>query len=120
MAPTSLPGQVTQTSPYGRDINTAGYPIRVCEMLATLDGVALAQRVTVDSVRNVNIAKKAIKKAFENQVKGLGYSIVEIISSCPTNWGLSPNEALEWMRNNMLPYYPLGVYKDISEGGEKK
>lgn len=120
MAPTSLPGQVTQTSPYGRDINTAGYPIRVCEMLATLDGVALAQRVTVDSVRNVNIAKKAIKKAFENQVKGLGYSIVEIISSCPTNWGLSPNEALEWMRNNMLPYYPLGVYKDISEGGENK
>jgi 2-oxoglutarate ferredoxin oxidoreductase subunit beta len=120
MAPTSLPGQVTQTSPYGRDINTAGYPIRVCEMLATLDGVALAQRVTVDSVRNVNIAKKAIKKAFENQVKGVGYSIIEIISSCPTNWGLSPNEALEWMRNNMLPYYPLGVYKDISEGGENK
>lgn len=120
MAPTSLPGQVTQTSPYGRDINTAGYPIRVCEMLATLDGVALAQRVTVDSVRNVNIAKKAIKKAFENQVNGVGYSIIEIISSCPTNWGLSPNEALEWMRNNMLPYYPLGVYKDISEGGENK
>jgi len=120
MAPTSLPGQVTQTSPYGRDVKAAGYPIRVCEMLATLDGVALAQRVTVDSVKNVNIAKKAIKKAFENQVKGVGYSIVEIVSSCPTNWGLSPNEALQWLCDNMLPYYPLGVYKDIAEGGEKK
>lgn len=120
MAPTSLPGQVTQTSPYGRDVKTVGYPIRVCEMLSTLDGVAFAQRVTVDCVKNVNIAKRAIKKAFEIQMKGLGYSIVEVISSCPTNWGLSPNEALEWLRENMLPYYPLGVYKDITEGGEKK
>jgi 2-oxoglutarate ferredoxin oxidoreductase subunit beta len=120
MAPTSLPGQVTQTSPYGRDVKAVGYPIRVCEMLSTLDGVAFAQRVTVDCVKNVNIAKRAIKKAFEIQMKGLGYSIVEVISSCPTNWGLSPNEALEWLRENMLPYYPLGVYKDITEGGEKK
>lgn len=120
MAPTSLPGQVTQTSPYGRDVKAVGYPIRVCEMLSTLDGVAFAQRVTVDCVKNVNIAKRAIKKAFEIQMKGLGYSIVEVISSCPTNWGLAPNEALEWLRENMLPYYPLGVYKDITEGGEKK
>jgi len=120
MAPTSLPGQVTQTSPYGRDVKTVGYPIRVCEMLSTLDGVAFAQRVTVDCVKNVNIAKKAIKKAFEIQMKGLGYSIVEVISACPTNWGLSPNEALQWLRDNMLPYYPLGVYKDVTEGGEKK
>jgi len=120
MAPTSLPGQVTQTSPYGRDVKAVGYPIRVCEMLSTLDGVAFAQRVTVDCVKNVNIAKKAIKKAFEIQMKGLGYSIVEVVSACPTNWGLSPNEALEWLRENMLPYYPLGVYKDITEGGEKK
>ena len=120
MAPTSLPGQVTQTSPYGRDVKAVGYPIRVCEMLSTLDGVAFAQRVTVDCVKNVNITKRAIKKAFEIQMKGLGYSIVEVISSCPTNWGLSPNEALEWLRENMLPYYPLGVYKDITEGGEKK
>jgi len=120
MAPTSLPGQVTQTSPYGRDVKAVGYPIRVCEMLSTLDGVAFSQRVTVDCVKNVNIAKRAIKKAFEIQMKGLGYSIVEVISSCPTNWGLSPNEALEWLRENMLPYYPLGVYKDITEGGEKK
>ena len=120
MAPTSLPGQVTQTTPYGRDVKIAGNPVRVCEMLATLDGVALAQRVTVDCVKNVNIAKKAIKKAFQYQMEGLGYSIVEVVSTCPTNWGLSPIEALGWLRENMLPYYPLGVYKDIKEGGENK
>ena len=120
MAPTSLPGQYTQTTPYGRDVKVAGNPVRVCEMLATLDGVALAQRVTVDCVKNVNIAKKAIKKAFQYQMEGLGYSIVEVISTCPTNWGYSPIEALDWLRNNMLPYYPLGVYKDIKEGGENK
>jgi 2-oxoglutarate ferredoxin oxidoreductase subunit beta len=112
MAPTSLPGQITQTSPYGRDVNTAGYPVRVCELLSSLDGVSLAQRVTVDSVKNVRIAKKAIKRAFRNQIEGKGYSIVEIVSACPTNWGLAPNEALQWLRDNMLPYYPLGVYKD--------
>ncbi len=119
MAPTSLPGQVTQTTPYGRDVNYSGYPVRVCEMLSTLDGVALAQRVAVDCVQNVNIAKKAIKKAFQNQIEGKGYSIVEVLSSCPTNWGLSPNEALEWLRANMMPYYPLGVYKDKSEEAGK-
>ena len=118
MAPTSLPGQVTQTTPYGRDVNYSGYPVRVCEMLSTLDGVALAQRVAVDCVKNVTIAKKAIKKAFENQIAGKGYSIVEVLSSCPTNWGLTPNEALEWLRGNMMPYYPLGVYKDKSEEAE--
>ncbi len=112
MAPTSLPGQITQTTPYGRDVKTAGYPVRICEMLSTLDGVALAQRVTVDCVKNVIAAKKAIKKAFQNQIDGKGYSIVEVVSTCPTNWGLSPQEALQWLRDNMLPYYPLGVYKD--------
>lgn len=114
MAPTSLPGQVTQTTPYGRDVHTAGYPIRVCEMLSTLDGVEYAARVTVDCVKNVNIAKKAIKKAFQNQVEGKGFSIVEVVSSCPTNWGLTPNDAMQWLRDNMLQYYPLGVYKDRS------
>ena len=112
MAPTSLPGQVTQTTPYGRDVKTAGYPVHVCEMLSTLDGVAYAERVSVDCVKNVNRAKKAIKKAFETQIAGKGFTIVEVISACPTNWGLAPNEALEWLRENMLPYYPLGVYKD--------
>lgn len=112
MAPTSLPGQITQTTPYGRDVKAAGYPIRVCELLSTLDGVAYAQRVSVDCVKNVIAAKKAVKRAFTNQIEGKGFSIIEVISSCPTNWGLEPNEALGWLRDNMLPYYPLGVYKD--------
>ncbi|HOU10782.1 MAG TPA: thiamine pyrophosphate-dependent enzyme [Clostridiales bacterium] len=114
MAPTTLPGQVTQTSPYGRDVKTAGYPIRVCELLSTLDGTAFAQRVAVDCVRNVLAAKKAVKKAFQTQLDGRGFSIVEFISSCPTNWGFTPSEALVWLREHMLPYYPLGVYKDTS------
>ena len=103
------------TTPYGRYVKTAGYPVRVCEMLATLDGVALAQRVTVDCVKNVRIAKKAIRKAFENQMAGRGYSIVEVLSTCPTNWGMTPQEALEGLREKMIPYYPLGVYKDVTE-----
>ncbi len=119
MAPTTLPGQVTQTTPYGRDVKVAGNPIRICEMLSTLDGVALAQRVAVDTVPHVREAKKAIQKAFEMQQKGLGFSIVEVVSSCPTNWGLTPVEALKWLQENMLPYYPLGVYKDITAKGEQ-
>ncbi|HEX3026881.1 MAG TPA: thiamine pyrophosphate-dependent enzyme [Clostridia bacterium] len=115
MAPTTLPGQVTQTTPYGRDVKQAGYPVRICEMLSTLDGVTYAERVSVDCVKNVLSAKKAIHKAFENQVKGLGFSIVEVVSSCPTNWGLAPQEALEWVREKMIPYYPLGVYKDKTQ-----
>ncbi|MDR1689906.1 MAG: 2-oxoglutarate oxidoreductase [Clostridiales bacterium] len=118
MAPTTLPGQITQTSPYGRDIKQAGYPIRVCEMLATLDGTAYAERVSVDNVKNIRAAKKAVKKAFTNQVEGKGFSIVEVISTCPTNWGLSPEESLNWLRENMLPYYPLGVYKDKGSESE--
>ena len=98
MAPTTLPGQVTQTTPYGRDVKVAGNPIRVCEMLSTLDGVALAQRVSVDCVKNIQVAKKAIRKGFENQINKRGYSIIEVISSCPTNWGLTPVEALDWLR----------------------
>ena len=118
MAPTTLPGQVTQTTPYGRDVKTAGYPLRICEMLSNVDGVALAQRVTVDSVKNVKAAKKAIKKAFEYQMEGLGYTIVEVLSTCPTNWGMSPQAAIKRLQDEMIPYYPLGVYKDIKEGKE--
>lgn len=118
MAPTTLPGQVTQTSPYGRDTDVAGHPIRVCELLSTLSGTALAQRVTVDSVKNVMAAKKAIKKGFENQINKRGYSIIEVVSTCPTNWGLAPQEAIKWMQDNMLPYYPLGVYKDVTAEGD--
>lgn len=117
MAPTSLPNQVTQTSPYGRDVATAGNPIRVSELLATLDGPAYIERVSVDSPKNVRKAKKAIKRAFQNQVDGVGYSFVEVISTCPTNWGMTPQAAFEWMRENMLPYYPLGVYRDVVADG---
>ena len=112
MAPTTLPGQVTQTTPFGRDPKIQGYPVRVCEMLSTLDGTALAQRVAVDSVPHIREAKKAIRKAFENQKEKKGFSIVEVLSTCPTNWGLSPTEAIERLRNEVMPYYPLGVYKD--------
>jgi len=115
MAPTTIPGQITQTSPYGRDTKTAGYPVRVCEMLATLDGTAYAERVSADSVKNVIKAKKAIKKAFEYQIAGKGFSIVEVLSTCPTNWGFEPVEALGWLRQNLIPYYPLGVYRDKEE-----
>ena len=120
MAPTSLPGQVTQTSPYGRDVKTAGFPIRVCEMLSTLDGPEYVARVAVNSVRNVRNAEAAICKAFRNQVDGKGFSIVEVISACPTNWGMSPVDALRWIDEKMIPYYPLGVYKDRSGAVEQE
>ena len=116
MAPTTLIGEKTTTSPYGRTAERNGNPIRICEMLSTLDGVALAQRVSVDTVPNIRNAKKAIKKAFENQIQKKGFSIVEVLSSCPTNWGMTPLEALQWLRDNMIPYYPLGVYKDGTKG----
>ena len=112
MAPTTLPGQVTTTSPYGRDRRIQGSPIHVCEMLATLDGVAYAERVAVNTVPNIRNAKKAIVKAFQNQIDKKGLSIVEVLSTCPTNWGMTPQAALEWVKTDMIPFYPLGVYKD--------
>lgn len=117
MAPTTLPNQVTQTTPYGRDVTRAGFPIKVCEMLSTLDGVAYAERVTVTDVPNVKKAKAAIKKAFEAQINKKGFSIVEVLSTCSTNWGLSPVESLTWLKDNMIPYYPLGCYKDVTDKG---
>ena len=118
MAPTSLPGQVTQTSPYGRDTNHCGYPVKICEMLSELDGPEYLERVAVNNVKNIKAAKKAIKKAFQNQIDGKGFSLVEVLSTCPTNWGLSPDKALKWLEDNMMPYYPLGVYKDRSAAKE--
>lgn len=112
MAPTTLPGQVTTTSPYGRDRRIQGSPIHVCEMLATLDGVAYAERVAVNTVPNIRNAKKAIVKAFRNQIDKKGLSIVEVLSTCPTNWGMTPQAALDWVKTDMIPFYPLGVYKD--------
>ena len=120
MAPTSLPGQVTQTSPYGRDVKLCGYPVKVCEMLSELEGPEYLERVTVNSVKAVNNAKKAIKKAFQNQIDGKGFSLIEVLSSCPTNWGMTPQEALKWIDEKMIPYYPLGVYKDRSAKKEEE
>ena len=118
MAPTSLPGLVTQTSPYGRDVNHCGYPVKICEMLSQLDGPEYLERVAVNNVKNIRQAKKAIEKAFRNQIEGKGFSLIEVVSSCPTNWGMTPQKALEWIDEKMIPYYPLGVYKDRS--AEKK
>ncbi len=112
MAPTSIVGQVTQTTPYGRDVSTQGYPVRVCEMLSQVEGAAYLERVAVNNVKNVKAAKAAIKKAFQNQIEGKGFSLVEVLSTCPTNWGKTPEDALCWLEENMMPVYPLGVYKD--------
>ena len=112
MAPTTLPGQVTQTSPYGRNTDTQGFPLRISEMLSTLDGPAYIERVSMDCVKHINQAKRAIKKAFTCQIEKKGFSLIEVVSTCPTNWGLAPQEAMKWLQDNMLPYYPLGVYCD--------
>ncbi|AJD31786.1 thiamine pyrophosphate-dependent enzyme [Clostridium sporogenes] len=115
MAPTTLPGQVTETTPYGRDTSYAGFPIRVSEMISTLTGACYVERVAVNTVPNILKAKKAIKKAFQNQIDKKGFSLVEVLSICPTNWGLTPQESMDWLRENMIPYYPLGVKKDTTE-----
>jgi len=111
MAPTTLPGQKTTTSPNGRDVELQGYPIRVAEMLATLEGVGYVVRRSLHDPKNIRLAKKAIRTAFEVQVRGLGFSMVELLSTCSTNWGLTPVESLKWLEEHMLPYYPLGDYK---------
>ncbi len=111
MAPTTLPGQKTTSSPSGRDVETMGYPIRAAEMLSTLDGAGYIVRRSLHDPKNIRMAKKAIRTAFEAQVRGLGFSMVELLSICPTNWGMSPTQALQWMEERMVPYYPLGDYK---------
>ena len=111
MAPTSLIGQKTTTSPFGRQEAQTGKPIRMSEMLATLDSTALISRASVHNAANVIKTKKLIKQAFMAQQMGLGFSMVEILSTCPTNWGLSPIEALKWLEENMIPYYPLKDFK---------
>lgn len=115
MAPTSLIGQETLTTPYGRKPENNGYPVKMCEMLSTLDGASYIERVSVYDVKHVLQAKKAIKNAFTAQLNKKGFSMIEVLSSCPTNWGLSPNEALKWIKDKMEPYYPLGVYKNTLE-----
>ena len=113
MAPTSLIGQKTTTSPFGRSQEVNGNPIRVSEMLATLDGPAYIERVSLHDVKHVMAAKKAVKKAFEYQLAGKGFTLIEALSTCPTNWGLTPLEAAKWLETNMIPQYPLGVFRDI-------
>lgn len=118
MGPTTLMGQITTTSPRGRNVDYNGYPIKIAEQIALCDGTAYSARVSLDSIININLAKKALKKAFEIQEKGLGFSFVEILSSCPTNWKMTPEQAHERVREEMMPVYPLGVFKDITtEGG---
>lgn len=111
MAPTTLVGQVTTTSPYGRSIEANGFPIRVCELLSTLDGAVYVERASVHDIKNIMNAKRAIKRAFQIQMKGLGFSIVEILSTCPTNWGMTPVKSMKWLQENMLTNYPLGNFK---------
>jgi 2-oxoglutarate/2-oxoacid ferredoxin oxidoreductase subunit beta len=111
MAPTTLPGQKTTTSPKGRDVSTMGNPIKMTEMLNTLQGPAFLARVSVHDPKNVQKAKEAIRKAFEVQIAGLGFSMVEVLSTCPTNWGMTPVESLKWLEANMIPQYPLGIFR---------
>ncbi len=114
MAPTTLVNQVTATSPYGRQLSSAGAPIRLAELLATLDGAKYIARVAVNDPANMAKAKKAIKTAFAVQIRGAGFSLVEVLATCPTNWGKSPLEAKAWLQENMLPQFPLGIYKDTA------
>ena len=111
MAPTTLPGMKTSSSPLGRDVELAGYPIRMSEMIAQMDGAGYIVRRSLHDTKHIRQAKKAIKTAFEVQQKGLGFSMVELLSSCPTNWKLTPNEALDFIEENMVPAFPLGDFK---------
>ena len=111
MAPTTLPGMKTTSSPNGRDVETQGYPIRMAEMLATLDGVGYVVRRSLHDPKNIRLAKKAIRLAFETQVRGLGFSMVELLSTCPTNWGMTPVDSLKFVEQHMIPSFPLGDYK---------
>ena len=120
MAPTTLLGQKTTTCPRGRDIARDGHPIRICELLATLDGATYIERVTVTDPPAIRHAKRAIRKAFEVQVEGRGFSLVEFLSICPTWWGKTPDEAVEWLRENMMKHYPLGVYKSVERTGKEQ
>jgi 2-oxoglutarate ferredoxin oxidoreductase subunit beta len=115
MAPTTLVGQVTVTSPYGRKIEEAGKPMRVSEMLATLDGAKYIARVAVNTPANVTKAKAAIKEAFTRQIRGDGFTLVEVLSSCPTNWRMSPVKANKFVEDSMMSYFPLGIYKNVEE-----
>ena len=118
MAPTTMVGQKATTAPLGRDKDHYGSPIRMSEIISTLEGAAYVTRVSVHDLANLNKAKKAIKKAFQMQMEGKGFTFVEVLACCPTNWGKTPAASIEWLKENMIPYFPLGVYKDVD--GEVK
>jgi len=111
MAPTTISGQITTTCPFGRDVAQTGYPIRMVELLSSLSTPMYLERVTVNSPQHIIKAKRAIKKAFQYQLEGRCFSLVEVLSTCPTNWGLIPSEATKWLNDNMIPNYPLGCFK---------
>ncbi|MBN2259648.1 MAG: 2-oxoglutarate oxidoreductase [Clostridiales bacterium] len=115
MAPTTLIGQKATTAPLGRDSSTTGFPLKISEMLATIQGAVFVERVTVHNPAAIRKAKKAIKRAFEVQIAGQGFGIVEVLSTCPTNWGMTPIKALGWLEDNMIPYYPLGNLRTPEE-----
>jgi 2-oxoglutarate ferredoxin oxidoreductase subunit beta len=112
MAPTTLVGQKTATTPFGRDPKREGYPVRVCELLSSLTGVVYLERVAVNSPKHVLQAKKAIKKAFQNQIEGKGFSLIEVLSQCPVDWGMTPEAAITWVETDVMKTFPLGIYKD--------
>jgi 2-oxoglutarate ferredoxin oxidoreductase subunit beta len=113
MAPTSLPGMRTTSSPSGRDVHLMGYPLNICELIAQIDGAAYVARRSLHSQAEIRKAKKAIRQVFENQLDGVGFSLVELLSSCPTNWNMSPQESLEWIETQMVPVFPLGEFKNV-------
>ena len=115
MAPTTLIGAKATTCPYGRDPKVNGYPVRVSEMLAQLDGPSYIARVSTHNARAVLDAKKHIRRAFEKQIEGKGFALVEVLTGCPTNWGMTPVDALKYVEEQVIPYYPLGVYKDTDK-----
>ena len=112
MAPTTMLDQETTTTPYGRDFETNGYPIKMSELMADLSGTSFVARAAVDSPKNLMKAKKFLKKAFEVQINNKGLSFVEFLSACPTNWKLSAQEANKWVSEEMIPYFPLGIFKE--------
>jgi len=120
MAPTTLPGQKTTSSPLGRDVETQGYPLRMSEMLAQMDGAGYIVRRSLHDPKNIRLAKKAIRTAFETQVRGLGFSMVELLSTCPTNWGINAIDSLKWVEEHMIPVFPLGDYKVTASVAEIK
>lgn len=121
MAPTTLVGQKATTAPHGRDPDAAGmgYPIRVCELLATLEGSRYIARGAVNNAANTRKTKQYIKRALEAQMSGKGFTMVEVLSQCPTNWGMDPVKSVEWLEQNMVPVFPLGEIKNTLEGGKK-